>query len=637
MSDQSRVAEFLRIHQSSQGLNSAEIEAISAVGTLREYSTGEQALKAGECVPAISLIISGLFTLSVSGESKKTFGFLGPNDQIGTLSVVQDEASTVNVVATEPSLVIEIDIDAAKELMAQNKVFARNLLSKASANMTQNAIDGGRSHRSRRVAFVHVRNTTLPIARKIQGRLCRLGERVGRIVNEQADRENNNLAHCPTLVLNESNAGDSEAVIRNQLADWAELDRIVFDIDFQHLELSADFLRGLLSFPERVYLVVEPDSAASIIATIQGVLAEQPEWSKKLNLIWVLDDQHDVAPSLPELTTLCKRVFKIKIPATNEPFFQRTSIPGIERVVHDLRGLRIGLALGGGAARGMCHLGVLKAFDECGIVIDGIAGTSVGAMMGVAYCCGYSPDDGVERFTKALTPKGIFKLLGDKMFMLYKYRSHSWDGMLRPHFYDWKLEQLLVPLTTIAADLVSAEEFVRESGDAVTGILESINLGGISVPICRDGMALVDGGYLNNVPADTLVRQGADFVISVDVTKSIKKQLGKNTPDTPTERMKAPRISQVLSRIREVTQKNLSVMGAAHADFSIAPNVGHIDFADFKSTPSTAQIGYDAAMEVMPQLLKKLNCLDPELFPADSTRTSSSVDGLSSPLIRDAG
>jgi predicted acylesterase/phospholipase RssA len=187
--------------------------------------------------------------------------------------------------------------------------------------------------------------------------------------------------------------------------------------------------------------------------------------------------------------------------------------------------------------------------------------------------------------------------------------------MLREHFFDWKLEQMLVPLTTIAADLVSAEEFVRESGDAVTGILESINLGGISVPICRDGKALVDGGYLNNVPADTLVRQGADFVISVDITKSIKKQFGQNTPETPTEKMKAPRIGQVLARIREVAQKNLSIMGAGHADFVISPEVGHIDYADFKSTPSTAKIGYDAAMKVMPDLLSELNHRDGELFP----------------------
>ena len=79
--------------------------------------------------------------------------------------------------------------------------------------------------------------------------------------------------------------------------------------------------------------------------------------------------------------------------------------------------------------------------------------------------------------------------------------------------------------------------------------------------------------------------------------------------------MKPPSIGQVLGRIREVAQKNLSLMGAAHADFVISPRVEHVDFADFKSTPSTAEIGYQEALSVMPRLLEKLNALDDKLFP----------------------
>ncbi len=615
MSDQNRIAEILRIHPSSQGLNSSEIDAVAQVSVLREYATGEKAVVAGQRFRAISLVISGLFELSILvGESAKSFGLFGPNDQIGTFSIVRDEVAPADVVAVEPSVVIEIENVDAQRLVAENRVFARNLLSNAITFMTQNTANRGRRNRSTRIAFAHVQSSTQRISQRVQSRLRELGERIGQIVNRDV-HSNGSLCKFPTLVLDDKHTEGRETVIRQQLAEWSDLDRVVFDVDFHRLDLREDRLRGLFSFPERVYLLVEPESAGGVLPQIKGVLVEHPEWSRKLNLIWVLNDNFDVAPHLPELTSLCNNVFKIKIGEPDESFFQRTEKPGIERVVHDLRGVRIGLALGGGAARGMSHLGVLKAFDEAGVIVDAVAGTSVGAMMGVSYCCGYSPDEGIRRFTTALTPRGMFRLLGDKMYLLYKYRSKSWDGMLRHHFFDWKLEQLLVPLTTIAADLVSAEEFVRETGDAVTGILESINLGGISVPICRDGMVLVDGGYLNNVPADSLVRQGADFVISVDVSQSIKKQVGKNTADTPTEQMKPPSIGQVLGRIREVAQKNLSLMGAAHADFVISPRVEHVDFADFKSTPSTAEIGYQEALSVMPRLLEKLNALDDKLFP----------------------
>ena len=266
----------------------------------------------------------------------------------------------------------------------------------------------------------------------------------------------------------------------------------------------------------------------------------------------------------------------------------------------------------------MSHLGVLRAFDEHGIVIDAIAGTSVGAMMAVGYCGGYSPEDTVQRFTSSLTPGGIYKRIpkGDLMYMLVKYRSRAWEGMLREHFYDWQLEQLLIPLVTIAADLVTGSEYVRKSGDAVMGILESINLGGISKPICRDGMVLVDGGYLNNVPADTLIADDATYVISVDVSSQIVDSFAGNTSETPTEKMRIPRFNHVMSRIREVAQRNLSIMGGAQSDFTISPDVSKVSYVDFKSTPRIAEIGYHATQDCMDSLKKQLHQLDPQLFPA---------------------
>ena len=95
---------------------------------------------------------------------------------------------------------------------------------------------------------------------------------------------------------------------------------------------------------------------------------------------------------------------------------------------------------------------------------------------------------------------------------------------------------------------------------------------------------------------------------------------GGNTQDTATADMRVPRINQVLSRIREVAQKNLSVMGGAHADFTISPDVSKVHFSDFKSTPQTAKIGYDATMACMGQLKSQLNEVDPQLFPDTTVR-----------------
>ena len=607
------VKEYLRIHVSTLGVAPEAVDAIAEVATLRRYVRDESALVQGQSVSVVTLIVSGHFALCRDGACTLVAGGLGPNDLFGLFSVTYGQPGAMTVTATEPSLVIEIKAEDAVRLMAMDRVFARNLVSKATSRMAQLVMDGGKPPTARRVAFLHMCSDTRIVAEKIQSRLIELGESLGRFVNGSL-RTDSTSPVCESVEVSDLN---HLSVITEQLASWQTLDRVIFDIDLSGVDLRLEHLRRLLSFAEQIFLVVTPLCATKIPPQIKAVLAESPEWKKKLNAIWVLDETEDLAPLNPELLRSVNRDFKIKTGSSTDSF-QHTLFPGIERVVHSLRGVRIGLALGGGAAKGMSHLGVLRAFDEHGIVIDAIAGTSVGAMMAVPYCGGYSPDNTVQRFTNALTPGGIYKRIpkGDSWFMLIKYRSKAWEGLLRNHFFDWQLEQLLIPLATIAADLVTGSEYVRKSGDAVSGILESINLGGISKPICRDGMVLVDGGYLNNVPADTLIADGASYVISVNVSSKIADSFAGNTRDTPTERMRIPRINQVLSRIREVAQKNLSIMGGAQSDFTIAPDVSKVSFADFKSTPRIAELGYQATQLCMPDLKKQLHQLDPKLFPA---------------------
>ena len=607
------VKEYLRIHVSTVGVPPEVVDAIAEVATLRRYKRDESALVQGQSVEVVTLIVSGHFALCRDGACTLIAGGLGPNDLFGLFSVTYGQPGAMTVTATEPSLVIEIKAEDAKRLIALDRVFARNLVSKATARMAQLVMDGGKPPTVRRVAFLHMCSDTRIIAEQIQSRLLELGESVGRFVYGQSRMDSDSPA-CESVVISDA---DNLSVLSEQLASWQPLDRVIFDIDLSSVELRLDHLRRLLSFAEQIFLVVTPMCATKILPQLKTVLSESPEWKEKLNAIWVLDESENLAPLNPELHQSVRRDFKIKTGSSTDSF-QHTPFPGIERVVHSLRGVRIGLALGGGAAKGMSHLGVLRAFDEHGIVIDAIAGTSVGAMMAVPYCGGYSPDDTVQRFTSSLTPGGIYKQIprGDLWYLLVKYRSRAWEGMLREHFFDWQLEQLLIPLATIAADLVTGSEYVRKNGDAVSGILESINLGGISKPICRDGMVLVDGGYLNNVPADTLIADEATYVISVDVSSKISDNFVGNTRETPTGKMRIPRINQTISRIREVALKNLSIMGGAQSDFTISPDVSKVSFVDFKSTPRTAEIGYKATQRCMADLKTQLHQLDPQLFPA---------------------
>src|SRR5262249_831988 len=153
---------------------------------------------------------------------------------------------------------------------------------------------------------------------------------------------------------------------------------------------------------------------------------------------------------------------------------------------------------------------------------------------GMIYASGYDCDYCADRFSNDLRPGWIFRRLpqGGHWYLLYKFRRGHFDRMLRRYLHDWKLEQLPIPCHAITVDLGSGHLVVRERGDAVQAILESINLPVLSVPICNHHQLLVDGGLVDNVPADVLVSMGCNFVIAVSVTAKLEQQFCGITPKT---------------------------------------------------------------------------------------------------------
>lgn len=121
----------------------------------------------------------------------------------------------------------------------------------------------------------------------------------------------------------------------------------------------------------------------------------------KICLVWLLDGEANVSPLDHELGSLVDRDFKISFSEPKQNYGRQLKA-GIKRIIHHLRGIQIGLALGGGAARGMAHLGVLSVLEKNGIHVDMIAGTSAGAMAGTLYASGLDADHTVQRFKKDL-------------------------------------------------------------------------------------------------------------------------------------------------------------------------------------------------------------------------------------------
>jgi predicted acylesterase/phospholipase RssA len=368
---------------------------------------------------------------------------------------------------------------------------------------------------------------------------------------------------------------------------------------------------------QRVFLCLTPANWEKSLKQLQALLSRAPSWRDKVSIIWLLQDG-EVAPVASELRELAKRDFKVTFDSPGDQ--QGTAISGgFERLVHFLRGIQIGVALGGGAARGMAHLGVLKALEQSGIAIDMIAGTSAGAMTGTLYASGFDPDHLVRCFVRDLRPSWLFRCLphGEQWNLLYKYRRGHFDPMLRKYLQQTCVEQLSVPMHTITVDLISGSTVVRESGDAVHGIVESINLPLLSTPINRHGQALVDGGLINNVPADVLTAKGCNFVIAVSVTAKMEHEFAKNRPDTPTENMRSASTIQTILRSYLVQNHSVNAIGVQPADFVIEPDVTQFELSEFTRTDELAAVGEESTMEVVPRIRELLHRMDSELFPPE--------------------
>ena len=358
---------------------------------------------------------------------------------------------------------------------------------------------------------------------------------------------------------------------------------------------------------EQIWWLVEPGSSAAPIDALRATLATQPALASRIHPVWVLSEGEGPIPLMPPDLRVAEPDFKI-ILSDDPDRPSRHEREGLSRLVRHFHGTRIGLALGGGGARGLAHLGVLRALEREGIDFDLVSGTSVGALTALPYAAGWNLDDAIAAFKRDLTPGLFFQHIprGFHWFMVCKFRMGGWEPMLRRRFGDVRFEQLRIPLSTVAADLISGRQVVRDRGDVVNAVLESINLPAIARPILRDGMALVDGGILNNVPAAILPERGADLVIGIDVAAKLAHRFAGNTPATQFHQMRRPGVLETILRANEVQDHHINTLQTRGVDLLISVDTSAFEFADFTKATELAEAGERAAEQALPKLKQLL-------------------------------
>lgn len=181
----------------------------------------------------------------------------------------------------------------------------------------------------------------------------------------------------------------------------------------------------------------------------------------------------------------------------------------------DMEKRKVALALGGGGARGIAHIGAIEELERAGFEIRAVAGTSMGALVGGIYAAGH-----LEPFREWMYSLDRYKVFGLVDFTLSSDGLVKGDrviGAIRELIPDVKIERMPTPFAAVAADLLTGREVVLDRGSLYDAIRASISIPSVFRPVRRGGMVLVDGGTVNPLPLDRVRREEGDLLVAVDV------------------------------------------------------------------------------------------------------------------------
>jgi predicted acylesterase/phospholipase RssA/CRP-like cAMP-binding protein len=597
----------LRWLEWAKELTEESLTAIINAAEYKEFQPGEVVIQLEAEITHIWFLVTGRFQATLHddlGKEIQAYTFVR-GSVLGLLSRGSSNRSHLQVEATEPSRAIGLTVSDLLQLTAKYPDFQLTMF-RVAANMFTRFITVDRSlPKPPVVGIIHHSDASRPLAGRLARRLRELDESPCIAYDDERWKPEGDIP-CKLLA---GNGGAEDRI--NLLKDWASNRRLLVDVRADHpLEQMIHFF----GYVDQVLWCIRPQDAAAAVPLLQKLEKNVPKWRDKIRVVWLLNRDAPVVPYVPELYEFCERDFKVTLDAPG-PDQGNLLQNGLERIVHHLRGIQIGLALGGGAARGMAHLGVLKALERHGIYIDMLAGTSAGAMVGTLYAAGVAPEYLTRVFKTELQPSWFFRQLpsGGYWYLIYKYRRHQFEPMLRQHLDRLRMKQLLIPMFTVSVDLVEGQAMVRDAGDATTNVLESINLPPLSLPLCASGQAVVDGGLLNNIPANVLVAKGCNFVVASTVTAQLEKEfMGVRSSG----HLRKSRFStvQVIMRQHMIQGYNMNSVGIQPADFVIAPDVTSFDISEFTRADEMARIGEATTNATVVKLQKMLNRLDSKLF-----------------------
>ena len=302
----------------------------------------------------------------------------------------------------------------------------------------------------------------------------------------------------------------------------------------------------------------------------------------------------------------------------------------VKRIAREIGGVRLGLVLGGGAALGVAHVGVLRILEKEGIPVDMIVGSSMGALVGSLWANGYTVDQCEAAAMEFAKKSAIWKLfdpfiipiaglIGDRAIVRW----------LRKHLGNATFYGSRVPLKIVAYDLIRREELVLNTGSLVDAVRQSIAIPGVLEPVRRAHQWIIDGGVLNPLPTNILSAYGIKKIIAVNVLQSpedvcegfdieqeeLQKQKSVPFIKNPFHyvgfriggffaRLFTPNIPDIIVRTLQASEYVIAEQSGQQADVVIHPDLVGINWHDLSRAEDLIKAGEKATMNVLPEIKK---------------------------------
>jgi predicted acylesterase/phospholipase RssA/CRP-like cAMP-binding protein len=591
--------------------DAAHLAALLAEVECLDLKRGDMLVCEGEDSDRMFVVIYGrLRVMALDADGTETvIEEIGRGDTVGEGSLLIGDARSTTVYALRDSAVGVIKRPVFENLMLQYPEVKTRLARVALHRVQRLAATPGAFHASDAVGFA-----MLPVGVPRGGiPLTSFAERLASALSAGGATLHLSSARIESLLgrpgIAEVNSSDPSEPM---LTDWLQRQ----EQNYSYVIYEADdnwspWTERCLRMADRVLLVGQ-GASAPVPTNLDEPLARYSD-STATELVLLQPD--DI--SRPSGTT----AWLARYAAADHHHIRLGRAADFDRFVRRVTGRGLGLVLGGGGARGFAHIGVFRALAECGVDVDLVGGTSIGAILSATFAMGLDYRDTLKLARQVASP---LKLFDPTMPVVSFFASGKVTQILESIFSDTQIEDLWMPCFCVSSNLTHAVAMVHRRGPLWQAARASMAIPGVFSPILADGDLLVDGCVLNNLPIDVMQRLNyGGPIIAVNVFPDVDmlkdyhfgpsisgwQALASKLNPLRRQESSAPLIFESLVRALALNDVHQAKTKRRFADVYIQPPVEKYNILDFGAYAQIAKIGYRSAMEAMGEredLLKRV-------------------------------